>query len=190
MAKDADTHNMLQQVIRTDQYGITIYNTNPDLSERLADELQQWEPGRTEFTTQACAFSPKNTERDGSLSVELSWTARDGSSKSKLPGKVGYYNINGALGEANDVITKLRVQCDLAGKLRKPSSQVSLVADASNTLNIGTKVDPKTIDQQITILYLMTRKATEVLDCENNPLKKDPVVKSYTTPEEAAQAGS
>ncbi|MEV7865550.1 hypothetical protein AB0P17_05485 [Streptomyces sp. NPDC088124] len=190
VSKNTETHNLLQKALRTDQYKTTIYNTNDRLPEKLSDKLKEWRPGKTELTTQICSIAPKDGRLDGSLGFELSWTARDGSTKSDLPGKVSYYNLNGALGEANDIITELRVQCSLPGKLRNPSSQVSLLTAGSNTLNIGTKVDQETIDQQLTILYRVTRKATEVLGCENNPLKEIPAVKAYGTPEEAAQAGN
>ncbi|MEE1804170.1 hypothetical protein PUR57_36780 [Streptomyces sp. JV176] len=190
VAKDTETHDLLQKALRTDQYRTTIYNTNDRLPEKLADELKQWKPGRTEFTTLACSFTPKDRRLDGSLEFELSWTARDGSTKKDPPGKVSYYNINGALGEANDIITKLRVQCNLPGTLRTPSRQVSLLTKGSNTLSIGMKVDQKMIDQQMTIVYRVAQKATEVLGCENNPLKNDPTIKAYSTPEEAARAGN
>ncbi|MFJ2557890.1 MULTISPECIES: hypothetical protein [unclassified Streptomyces] len=177
-------------MLRTDQYETTIYNTNDRLPEKLSDRLKQRKPGGTEFTTQICSIAPKSKRDDGSLGFELSWTARDGSTKTDLPGRVSHYNLNGALGEANDIITELRVQCSLPGKLRNPSSQVSLLTAGSNTLNIGTKVDQKMIDQQMTILYRVAQKATEVLGCENNPLKNDPTIKAYSTPEEAARAGN
>ncbi|MFJ2215908.1 hypothetical protein [Streptomyces sp. NPDC087864] len=190
VAKDTETHNLIQKLFHTDQYRTTIYNTNDRLPEKLADELKQWKPGRTEFTTLACSFTPRDRRLDGSLEFELSWTARDGSTKKEPPGKVSYYNINGALGEANDIITKLRVQCNLPGTLRNPSRQVSLLTKGSNTLSIGMKVDQKMIDQQMTIVYRVAQKATEVLGCENNPLKNDPTIKAYSTPEEAARAGN
>ncbi|MFD5750276.1 hypothetical protein [Streptomyces sp. NPDC127033] len=190
VSKNTETHNLLQKALRTDQYETTVHNTNDQLPEKLSDKLKEWKPGKTEFTTQICSIAPKDGRLDGALGFELSWTARDGSTKGDLPGKVSYYNLNGAPGEANDIITEIRAQCNLPGKLRNPSSQVSLLAAGSNTLNIGTKVDQETIDQQLTILYRVARKATEVLGCENNPLKKAPVVKAFSTPEEATQAGN
>ncbi|MFD3657426.1 hypothetical protein [Streptomyces sp. NPDC058620] len=80
------------------------------------------------------------------------------------------------------------MSCALPGGLDKLSQQNLLVAQVANTAYVGTAVKQDVRDRQIRFLYLMARHATDALGCENEPLKKAPVVKGYETPEEAAKA--
>ncbi|MFC9427443.1 hypothetical protein [Streptomyces sp. NPDC056987] len=187
--EESDARALLQQIMGTDKYNTTIRNTNSKLLEKMTEELQKMQPTESVMSFSTCLFRPKDS-RDGgeAFGIDFTWTAREGSTERRLPYKVSYYNVNGALGEANDVTTRLRVPCDLPGKLRNKSSQASLLAEASNTLDREGESDQKARDQQFNFLYLMTRKATEALGCENNPLKEDPVAKAYGTPEDAARA--
>ncbi|MFE4370075.1 hypothetical protein ACFRMN_17920 [Streptomyces sp. NPDC056835] len=181
---------LVSQLLGTDEYK-TGYRDDSGLSEKLTDELRQWKPGGTEYTTDVCRFSPKvpRTSGGNTLRVEFYWTSRSNPSKwGRTSGS--YYNFNGITGESDETLGKLRVPCSLPGELNGLSKQTLLGADVSNTAYEGPEVNQQARDQQILFLYLMTRKATEALGCENNPLKADPIVKAYTTPEKAAQAGS
>ncbi|MFJ3519929.1 hypothetical protein [Streptomyces sp. NPDC090131] len=86
-------------------------------------------------------------------------------------------------GESNDTFTKLFVQCDLPGDLDAPSKSAWLYAKASYTVNIGrTDIDQAARDRQSALTYLMARRVTDALGCENKPLEKPPVVKPLATP--------
>ncbi|MFJ2175542.1 hypothetical protein ACIOHE_21905 [Streptomyces sp. NPDC087851] len=189
--EEAGTRALLQQIMGTDKYITTIHNTNSKLMEKMTEELQKMRPSESAMSFSTCLFRPKDSQDGGkAFGIEYTWTAREDSTKGRLPYKVSYYNINGALGEANDVSMRLRVPCDLPGNLRKASSQAFLLAESSNTLDMKDASNQKTRDQQATFLYLMTRKATDAIGCNNNPLEKDPTVKAFSTPEEATRVGS
>ncbi|MFD5750275.1 hypothetical protein [Streptomyces sp. NPDC127033] len=164
-----------------------------DLSEKLPDELRAWKPGRTEYTVQACSFSPKIHKTGGgeALHVEFRWTSRSNPREWGRPAnEASYYNLNNVLGESDETLSRIRITCDLPGELSEPSQQTLLQAESSNTAYAGTEADKNTRDRQITFLYLMARKAVEALGCENNPLAKDPVARAYSTPEEAVRSGT
>ncbi|MEV6421909.1 hypothetical protein [Streptomyces sp. NPDC051662] len=188
---DPAEKKLVQQLLKASEYRTTIFNTDSNVSEKMMDDLRRWKPGGTEYTTQVCSYSPKIRRASGgnTLRVEFYWTSRSNPSKwGRTSGS--YYNFNGITGESDETLAKLRVQCSLKGELDGLSKQTLLGARGSNTAYEGPEVNQKARDQQILFTYLMTRKITEALGCENNPLKADPIVKAYTTPEEAAQAGS
>ncbi|MFJ3965485.1 hypothetical protein [Streptomyces sp. NPDC090036] len=87
-------------------------------------------------------------------------------------------------GEGNDTFTKLFVQCDLPGDLDAPSKSAWLCANGSYTVNIGrTDIDRAAEDRQTALTYLMARRVTDALGCENKPLEKPPVVKPLPAPD-------
>ncbi|MGW8885004.1 hypothetical protein [Streptomyces sp. NPDC055749] len=184
---------LIRQLLDTDEYRTRVEKSTSALAEGLKEELQaREESGRTEYRTPMCSFSLERPRGAGSdtLSVDFHWTTREDPKGSGRPANTHtYYNVNGLHGESDETLSTLRMQCDLPGKLSKPSQQSLLVADVSNTAYVGTAVSQEARDRQIHFLYLMARQATDALGCENEPLKKDPVVKGYKTPEEAAQAG-
>ncbi|MGW4231420.1 hypothetical protein ACWEF9_19350 [Streptomyces sp. NPDC004980] len=161
----------------------TIFAEASDLVEGMQERLTE-DLNRTTTAQTTCSFAPRDTVSARRLRIEFSWAPRDigKSDTNKLPGPLSHYDVNGAVGEANDISSHLRVECVLPGADRKTSQKVLLQGEASNTLLMGTEVQQKTIDQQVTFLYLMTRRATEALGCKNDPLAKEPVVKPSPTP--------
>ncbi|WP_327168125.1 hypothetical protein [Streptomyces subrutilus] len=93
------------------------------------------------------------------------------------------FDVNGIPGETNDIASRLFVPCDLPDPLRELSDKVWLRADTSYSVNIRRpKGDQTSKDRQTAFAYLMTRRVTEALGCENKPLEKAPVVKPAPTP--------
>ncbi|MFC9246843.1 hypothetical protein ACFT7S_23455 [Streptomyces sp. NPDC057136] len=183
---------LIRQLLDTDKYRTRVEKSTADLAEGLKEELQaREEPGRTEYQTPMCSFSLEYPRGSGSdtLSVDFHWTSRENPKISGRPADShAYYDINGLYGESDETLSRLRMQCALPGKLDKLSQQDLLVAEVANTAYVGTAVRQEVRDRQIRFLYLMARHATDAIGCENEPLKKDPVVKGYETPEEAAKA--
>ncbi|MDQ0797219.1 hypothetical protein [Streptomyces sp. B1I3] len=161
----------------------TVFAETSDLVEGMQERLEEdlSEPTLPQAT---CSYAPRDTAGTKTLRIEFSWVPRnvEAGHGNKLPGPLSHYNVNGAVGEANDISSHLRVECVLPGADKKTSKQILLQGEASNTLLMGTEVQQKTIDQQVTFLYLMTRRATEALGCENDPLAKEPVVKASAAP--------
>ncbi|WP_069173460.1 hypothetical protein [Streptomyces griseus] len=168
-------------MLKADELKSTIFAETSDLVEGMRERLQEDKPTLPQAT---CSFAPRNTVSSKRLRIEFSWVPRnpEASHRNELPGPLSHYDVNGAAGEANDISSHLRVECVLPGADKETSKQILLQGEASNTLLVGTEVRQKTIDQQITFLYLMTRRATEALGCENDPLAKKPVVKPSSPP--------
>lgn len=182
---------LVRQLLDTDSYRTRVEKSSAGLAEGLKEELRaREEPGRTEYRTSLCSFSlerPRGTGSD-TLSVDFHWTSRESPKGSGRPADTHtYYNVNGLYGESDETLSTLRVRCELPGDLDKLARQNLLVADVANTAYVGTAVKQDVRDRQIRFLYLMTRHATDALGCENEPLKKNPVIKGYETPEEAAR---
>ncbi|WP_328905506.1 hypothetical protein OG230_22475 [Streptomyces sp. NBC_00234] len=182
----------VRQLLDADDYRTRVEKAPDDLADGLKEELKaRAEPGRTEFRTPMCSFALNYPRGSGSdtLSVDFHWTSRESPKGTGRPADThAFYNVNGHYGESDETLSVLHVECALPGKLGTLSQQNLLVASASNTSYVGTAVKQEVRDRQIHFLYLMARQATEALGCENEPLKKDPVVKGYKTPEEAAKA--
>ncbi|WP_405391701.1 hypothetical protein OG596_29965 [Streptomyces sp. NBC_01102] len=154
------------------------------MTERMQDWLKTGGPERSALPLRMCSYRPEKITGARTVSIDFGWLPRDaaGTKAEALPGKVHHFTMNDATVQANDIISKLTVPCRMPGGLETASQKVLLQGEASNTLLMGTDVQQKTIDQQVTFLYLMTRRATEALDCENNPLAKKPVVKPSPAP--------
>lgn len=174
----------LRQLLGEDEISTVISNGDDDLTESMRDWLKPGGPKRTALPLRMCSYRPEKSAVARMVSIEFGWQPRDvaGSKTRELPGKVHHYDVNDATVQANDIVSQLTVPCRMPAGLEKASQKALLQGTAANTLLVGTEVPQKTIDQQITFLYLMTRRATEILGCENNPLTKKPVVKASPTP--------
>ncbi|MGW4231419.1 hypothetical protein ACWEF9_19345 [Streptomyces sp. NPDC004980] len=174
----------LRQLLGEDDIRTDISNDADDLTESMQDWLKPGGPERTVLPLRMCSYRPETPAVPRMVSIEFGWQLRDvaGNKAGDLPGKVHHYTVNDATVQANDIVSRLTVPCRMPGGLEKASQKVLLQGKAANTLLVGTDVQQKTIDQQITFLYLMTRRATEALDCQNDPLTKKPAVKPSPTP--------
>lgn len=173
----------VRDVLKADELKSTVFALTSDLVEGMQERLGEDLSTPTSSQT-TCSFAPRSTFGSKRLRIEFSWVPQDTEAREvdKLPGKLSHYDVNGATVEANDLVSRLTVPCRMPGDLTAPSQKVLLQGQASNTLLNGTDVQQKTVDQQVTFLYLMTRRATDALGCENDPLAKKPVVKASAEP--------
>ncbi|WP_158708578.1 hypothetical protein [Streptomyces sp. NRRL S-244] len=75
------------------------------------------------------------------------------------------------------------VECAMPGELDERSKSARFYADASYTINIGKpELDQAARDRQTALAYLVARRVTEALGCENKPLERPPVVKPLPSP--------
>ncbi|WP_405390784.1 hypothetical protein OG596_24690 [Streptomyces sp. NBC_01102] len=182
---------LVQELPGTEQYEINIRNTDEGLKEKMNEHLREWQPGILAFKIQTCAISPEYSKTSGgnTLRTDFSWTSRENPDPSGRPADThSFYNLNGAYGESDETLTKLHIECDLPGELGQLSQRTLLVAHSSNTVYVGPRVGQDARDRQIHFLHLMARKATDAVGCENEPLKKNPVIKAYRNAERAAEA--
>ncbi|MFB9557665.1 hypothetical protein [Streptomyces roseoviridis] len=168
---------LLHGLLGTDQVETTYFETTPDLVERLREDLREQVPGKPTSTADACRFKPKDGTGSSSARLEFFWLPKDDTGR-RLPAPSSRYDVNGVEAEANDITSALRVSCVLPAAEAKPSSQVYLRADLTNTVLMGTKVSEETKKQQVSFAYLLAREVTEALGCKGDPLKKDPVVRT------------
>ncbi|MFI5621306.1 hypothetical protein [Streptomyces sp. NPDC051567] len=169
---------LLREIFRTEEFGTEIQNGTSRLTDRLGDELRKMEPQKATDRVHACAYLPDRQKGAGRATFTFGWVPLDLPKESvrSLPGGIRY-EVNGTTGETNDTASLLRVQCDMPGDLGPLSKKALLLADVSYSVNIPRKdVDQATRDRQTVLAYLMTRRVTEALGCENKPLEKEPVV--------------
>ncbi|MCX5413556.1 hypothetical protein [Streptomyces sp. NBC_00059] len=184
LGQDSAESTSLRRLVGENDISTEISNDDDDLVESMEDWLK---PGGAEMSAlplRMCSYRPEAATGAHMVSLEFGWLPLDEAAgkAARLPGKVRHYDLDGATAQANDINAKLTVPCRMPGDLGDPSAKVLLEGKVSNTLLVGTDVEQKTVDQQVTFLYLMTRRATEALGCENDPLTEDPVVQASPTP--------
>lgn len=159
-----------------------IYNRTNRLVEKLERELRDMGPEKATYHVLSCGYLPANQQGVGRANFTFGWAPRAAFKEPSVPSGVPS-EVNGALGVANDTKSKLFVQCDMPGELDTPSHKAWLSADASYTVNTSrTDIDQAARDRQTALAYLMTRRVTEALGCENKPLEPAPVVKPLPKP--------
>lgn len=165
--------------------GTRDFETKADGStERLVDKMERAlpviGPDKHVFFTEACDYSTDQAGRQVQATFVPGWLFRT-SEEPLLPGQP--YSVNGVRGASGDSRSGLVVACDMPGELREASQKVWFTADITFTSSPSLpKVDQAERDRRMTLTYLMARRVTDALGCENKPLAKPPVVKPLPTP--------
>ncbi|MFE5243695.1 MULTISPECIES: hypothetical protein [unclassified Streptomyces] len=180
LGQDSAESTSLRGLVGGNDIRTEISNDDGDLVESMENWLKPGGAEKSALPLRMCSYRPEAATGARTVSLEFGWLPLD--EANELPGQVRHYDLNGATVQANDINAKLTVPCRMPGDLGDPSAKVMLEGQVSNTLLIGTDVEQRTVDQQVTFLYLMTRRATEALGCENDPLAKDPVVEASPSP--------
>ncbi|MFF4267625.1 hypothetical protein [Streptomyces virginiae] len=183
VADGSEEEALLRGILRADDYTTDINNRTSRVVEGLERNLRDIDPAKETLSTSMCAYKP--TPRAGSdrARFEFGWVPRTSKDAEPLLSGGGRFDANGAFGESNYFQTRLFVRCDMPGDLAEPSKAAWLYARASYSFNIGrTDIDQAAKDRQTALAYLMARRVTDALGCENKPLEKPPVVKPAPTP--------
>ncbi|MEV7729910.1 hypothetical protein AB0P15_35145 [Streptomyces sp. NPDC087917] len=152
------------------------------LTANLKKDLRDREPSDESPGRSVCLYRPEQQAKPHRVVVQARWVPRD-ASKDRPMAEGAPFDVNGVPGETNDIASRLYVPCDLPGDLRASSDKVWLKADVSYSVNIPRSPgDQARKDRQTTFAYLMARRVTEALGCENEPLSKPPVVSPVPTP--------
>ncbi|MFJ9344853.1 hypothetical protein ACIRP0_37075 [Streptomyces sp. NPDC101733] len=178
----SDEEALLRGILRAEDVKTEISSRTDRVVQRLQRELREMGPEKRTLPAYTCAYWPgqQSSER---AKFGYGWVPRalkdaEGSVPKGVP-----YEVNGILGETSDTYTKLRVQCDMPGDLGQMSKSAWLYVNASYSVNVPrTDIDRAARDRQTTFAYLMARRVTEALGCENEPLSKAPVVSPVPTP--------
>ncbi|WP_411105600.1 hypothetical protein [Streptomyces sp. cmx-4-9] len=171
----------LRKVLRGEDFDTQISSSSERFAEALEGELRGMEPQKETLPEYACAFRPRAAVERATFG--FGWAPRvSQGAENPLPGGAPYA-VNDAFGASSDTHTRMYIACTLPGDLGERSKSAWLYADASYTVNIGrTDVDQAARDRQTALTYLMARRVTDALGCENKPLAEPPVVKPAATP--------
>ncbi|MEV7562621.1 hypothetical protein [Streptomyces sp. NPDC089795] len=174
---------LLRGILRADGFTTDINNRTSRVVEGLERDLREIDPAKQTLSTSMCAYQPTAQEGSERARFEFGWVPRTSKDAEPSLSDGGRFEVNGAFGESNYFLTKLLVRCDMPGDLAEPSESAWLYAKASYTVNTGrTDIDQAAKDRQTALAYLMTRRVTDALGCENRPLEKPPVVKPLPAP--------
>ncbi|MFB7028026.1 MULTISPECIES: hypothetical protein [unclassified Streptomyces] len=174
-AADSAAGKSLREVLGTDDFTAEAITSDGRFAERFKRDLKEWSGGPNSTSPSfVCKFVPDGSENH--VVLGFAWSPADQPGKERAEGgKV--YDVSGATGSAGQLAAELFAPCELGGELSGPSRKAVLRADAALTVDRGRNVDRQREASELSFLYLMTREATELLGCENEPLEKDPVVK-------------
>ncbi|MET8508203.1 hypothetical protein ABZV60_26725 [Streptomyces sp. NPDC004787] len=175
---DSSAGRSLREVLGTDDFSTKVMQSDERFVREFKADLKEWQGGKNSTTpSYLCTYLPEGSE--GRVVLDFAWSPTEELSRQRAQGG-RFYDLNGASGRNGDLSSALFVTCDLGGELSSPSSKVLLRADAALTVNRGENLSPEREVRQLSFLYLMTREVTDVLGCENKPLKDEPVVKPLT----------
>ncbi|MFD3697077.1 hypothetical protein ACFWUZ_13135 [Streptomyces sp. NPDC058646] len=176
ISPSSEEEALVREVLGTEDFATKAYGDTGWLVDKMERALPVMRPEKHSFYTNACGYSVKDEQRDVRMTFLAGWFVRT-SAVPSFPDDVSY-SLNGARGTASGDRTTLLVQCDMPGELRAQSQNVWLTADTSFTSSPSrTVADQAAKDRRMTLTYLMARRVTEALGCENEPLAQPPVVK-------------
>ncbi|NML48806.1 hypothetical protein HHL19_00255 [Streptomyces sp. R302] len=177
---DASTEQqLLEELLEAGTYKSSVLNSTSDVEETLKTALRKWSGEKDTSSVYVCFFASSSSREEGGVRTSFSW-APSGSGEARAdqrPETVKRFDINGTSGESAGNYSMLYFKCVLPGDLRRPSRHALLRARASNTSHSERKGTDEAMRQHLSFVYLMSRRVTEALGCENEPLKVDPVVK-------------
>ncbi|MGW6832807.1 hypothetical protein ACWGCI_05270 [Streptomyces sp. NPDC054949] len=183
VADPSAERDLLRQIMRSDGFETQVNKTTRNLTARLEEDLRSMPSGDETDSAGFCTYIPEPEPAKDHLRVRMDvrWQAQG--FKKRPPQDAVPFVANEAVGETGDTGTLLRVRCEMPGELRAPSDKAVLSVEASYGVSVPhTDMVQADRDRQTSLTYLMTRRVTEALGCENKPLAKAPVVKPLSTP--------
>ncbi|MDT9681286.1 hypothetical protein RND61_04245 [Streptomyces sp. TRM76323] len=178
IAEGSRDEELLQATLRAERFKDEWFKTTEKLVQRLEEDLRKMKPRSSTVSMGVCDYIPEPKHGSDRVAIEISWTSPGASDHGGVPPEdYRHYTVSGVPAEATDIIARFRVACRLPGDLGAVSKNALLRATLANTLNVGRK-DAEAQKQQIAFLYVMARRVTDALGCENKPLRGEPVVRS------------
>ncbi|MFD7262450.1 hypothetical protein [Streptomyces sp. NPDC059874] len=171
---------LIREILATEDFETKAYKSTSELVDKVKRALPSMRPGKNSYFNAACRYGVEDQDRTVTATFSFGWSPRE------LPGPPSSgvsYELNGARGVTSGSDSTLLVQCDMPGELGAQSRNVWFSAEAYfSFMPAGPGVDQSGKDRQMTLTYLMARRVTEALGCENKPLDKPPVVKPLPSP--------
>ncbi|MEU9798288.1 hypothetical protein [Streptomyces sp. NPDC051000] len=174
--------DLLRQIMRSEGFETQINKTTWSLTARLEEDLRSLPSGGDETDSVGfCTYIPEPATDHLRVRMDVRWQPQG--FKKRLPQDAVPFVANEAVGETGDTGTLLRVRCEMPGELKEPSDKAVLSVEAGYGVSVPhTDMVQADRDRQTSLAYLMTRRVTEALGCENKPLAKPPVVKPLPGP--------
>lgn len=176
-AQSAEREAVLKRV-GTDKVRTTIFAKPSAFVGLMGDGLRRWEAGDSVVSSDVCLYQRIAGAPDGTVRISFEWGAPEHHKPAGRPiADAAQYAVNGVLAEVNEGEAKISFSCVMPGENRELSRRAQLVGWASFTGEPTDGSGRKAEIRDVTLSYLMARRAVEVLGCENKPLQGDPVVK-------------
>ncbi|MBT2472239.1 hypothetical protein J7E97_31385 [Streptomyces sp. ISL-66] len=175
---------LLRDVIAADAFDALVYNSTSEVVATLRRALPETGPEHRIPMRTRCALWAVGQDGGGGVTFRFGWVSRASKEvQYPLPNGVPFEVEGGTFGQANDVDTTLYVGCEMPGELGEASKSAWFHAKAEHSVSsTPAAVDQAARDRQTALTYLMARRITEALGCENKPLEKPPVVKPLPSP--------
>ncbi|MET9691188.1 hypothetical protein ABZY81_22350 [Streptomyces sp. NPDC006514] len=175
---------LLKGILRAEGFESLIYNSTGEAATALRHALSETSPESRMSTKMTCALWAAGQNGGDRVTFSFGWVSRASKkAEEPLPNGVPFEADGGAFGQANDTETRLLVACQMPGELGDPSKSAWFHAKASHNVSPPrTDIDQTVRDRQTALTYLMARRVTDALGCENEPLEKPPAVKPLTAP--------
>ncbi len=175
---------LVREILATEDFETNALKSTSELVDKVKRALPGMRPGKNSYFNAACRYRVEDDHRAVSATFSFGWSPRVPPGP---PSNGVSYELNGASGvtSTSGSSSTLLVQCDLPGELGAQSRNAWFSADAYFSFMPATgtdAVDQAGKDRRMTLTYLMTRRVTEALGCENKPLEKPPVVKPLPAP--------
>lgn len=177
IADPSGERDLLRQITGSGDFDTRINATTEHLVDSLKTDLRTL-PSSPWLM---CGYVPAQRKDGGRVQLQVRWQPQD--QREQLPKGSMPFEVNGAVGRADDIGSVLRVRCDMPGDLRGLSDRALLSVEGSFGIRAPrTDMTQADRDRQTAFTYLMARRVTEALGCENKPLKRAPVVKQLPLP--------
>ncbi|MFB6478565.1 hypothetical protein ACFCXF_08825 [Streptomyces virginiae] len=182
ISASSEEEALVREILGTADFETKTYKSKSVLADKVKRALPGMRPGKNSYFNAACRYRVEDEHRAVSATFSFGWSPRVPPGP---PSNGVSYELDGASGVTSESNSTLLVQCDLPGELGAQSRNVWFSADAYFSFMPATGtgvVDQAGKDRRMTLTYLMTRRVTDALGCENKPLEKPPVVKPLPTP--------
>ncbi|CAM5447076.1 hypothetical protein SAVIM338S_02727 [Streptomyces avidinii] len=180
LSQSSEEESLVREVLGTEDFATRAYGSTSVLADKMRRALPNV-ADKERFYTNACGYSVGGEPREAGVTFLSGWFLRTAAPPS-FPADVSY-DVSGTRGVARNSDSTLYVACDMPGEFRAQSQKVWLTADTTYTFNPSRPdADQSIHDRRMALTYLMARRITEALGCENKPLEQPPVVKPLPTP--------
>lgn len=175
---------LLRGIIPAEGFEALVYNSTSEVATALRYALPETSPERRTSPKSTCALWAAGQNGGDRVTFRFGWVSRASKEvEQPLSKGVPFEADGGAFGQANDTNTSLYVGCEMPDELGGPSKSAWFHATAEHNISPPrTDIDQTVRDRQTALTYLMARRVTDALGCENKPLEKPPVVKPLPTP--------